>query len=224
MNFSEEKNSDFPKKVQTSLFQVDMKNGESVVDSLLSCETFKQDSDFDVDNEKRLRIKSLIAEKSQVFAALTFYEPKASVPITPNHSIEKDLQDIDNLDMCHIFFLAIGDKILTIFQIKGGHQINRINQIFKILGLEARFSEILNKNMIEKIRKEGVRSVSLGIKTNKEELERAKDCSGGILHRAMKTINNIFQSEEDDSYYGVLTLDRTHNPALIKKYLKTLIH
>ncbi|EEM8546576.1 hypothetical protein GI062_24000 [Salmonella enterica] len=217
MNFSEEKNKDFPKQVQTSLFEVDCNNGDSFVDVLMSCKNFKQNSDFEYSGNTRVRIKTLIAGDTQIFAGITLYEPKALVPVTPKDSDQKDLQDIDNYDKCHIFLLATESNILTIVQISGGHPLAKLRRLFSLMNIDVNISEKLNKDALGKIIKDGIRSISLTVETTKEELEEVKAASLGIGGKAKEALSRLFDKEQDDdeSFYGLLTLDKKHNPKLL---------
>lgn len=177
MNFSEEKNKDFPKKVQTSLFEVDCNDGYSFVDVLKTCENFKQNYDFEYSNDTRARIKSLIVNDDQIFAGITLYEPKALVPVTPKDGDHNDLQDVDNYDKCHIFLLATESNILTIFQLSGTHPLSKLKKIFSLMNINVNISEKLNKDALGKIIKDGIRSISLSIETTKEDLGKVRTSS-----------------------------------------------
>ncbi|EHY6189950.1 hypothetical protein K4K45_002462 [Escherichia coli] len=217
MNFSEEKNKDFPKKVQTSLFEVDCNDGYSFVDVLKTCENFKQNYDFEYSNDTLARIKSLIVNDDQIFAGITLYEPKALVPVTPKDGDHNDLQDVDNYDKCHIFLLATESNILTIFQLSGTHPLSKLKKIFSLMNINVNISEKLNKDALGKIIKDGIRSISLSIETTKEDLEEAKATSLGITGKAKEALSRLFEKEQDDdnSFYGLLTLDKRHNPKLL---------
>ncbi|HHU3936638.1 TPA: hypothetical protein ACUB0U_000228 [Citrobacter freundii] len=219
MNFSEEKNKDFPKKVQTSLFDVDCSNGLSIVEALETSEKFKLNGDFEYSSDSRLRIKTLSVSDGQIFAGISFYEPKALVPVTPKDvdGEQVDLQDIENYDKCHIFFLATGSSILVIFQLSGAQPLAKLKRLFKLLGLEVNVSEKLNKDALGKIIKDGIRSISLTVETTKEDLEEAKATSLGFGGKAKEALAKLFDKEDDDedAFYGLLTLDKKHNPKLL---------
>lgn len=217
MNFSEEKNKDFPKKVQTSLFEVDCSNGKTLIEALLSSDKFKINGDFEYSSDARVRIKTLSIEEKQIFSGITFYEPKALVPVTPKDADQTDLQDIDNYDKCHIFLLATGNSVLTIFQLSGSHQLVKLKRLFKLLGVEANISEKLNKDALGKIIKDGIRSISLTVETTKEDLEDVKAASLGFGGKAKEALSRLFDKEQDDdeAFYGLLTLDKKHNPKLL---------
>ncbi|MFS6802376.1 hypothetical protein WKE96_05715 [Edwardsiella tarda] len=217
MNFSENKNKNFPKKVQASLFEVDCNDGRSFVDVLRSCENFKQNNDFNYSDGTHARIKNLIVNDNQIFAGITLYEPKALVPVTPKDRDNKDLQDIDNYDKCHIFLLATESNILTIFQISGTHPLARLKRLFSLMNINVSISEKLNKEALGKIIRDGIRSINLTVETTKEELEEAKAESLGITGKAKEALSRLFDKEQDDddSFYGLLTLDRKHNPKLL---------
>ncbi|EJA5731596.1 hypothetical protein OFY73_004784 [Salmonella enterica] len=217
MNFSEEKSKDFPKKVQTSLFDVDCKDGKTFISALKDCANFQQNGDFSYSDDTRVRIKNLVVNDDQIFAGVTLYEPKALVPVTPKDAEHDDLQDIENYDKCHIFLLATNSNILTIFQLSGAQPLAKLKRLLKLLNIDANVSEKLNKDAIGKIIKDGIRSISLTIETTKEELEQAKAASLGFGGKAKDALSKLFEKEQDDddAFYGLLTLDKKHNPKLL---------
>ena len=113
--------------------------------------------------------------------------------------------------------LATGNSILTIFQINGAQQLAKLRRFFKLLGITVTVSEKLNKNTLSKILKDGIRSISLAVETTKEDLESIKLANAGAVDKVKNALSSLIEKEDDDddSFYGLLTLDKKHNPKLI---------
>lgn len=219
MNFSEEKNKEFNKKVTSKLYEVSIEDSEGLIQKLLNCEKLKSNVDLDHSETTRIRIRDVKEKDGYIFTSLTIYEKTASVSVTPINNDDSDLYDIENYDKCHIFMTITDENLFVILQIDTKHPLSKLRRVFHVLGVDVIVSEKLNQDVVGKITKDGIRSISLSVETTKSDLEQVTASSNSLYSRAKQQLATLFEKEEDDDeeYYGLLTFDRKHNPSLISK-------
>lgn len=218
MAFAYEKNTKkgLTKKATSYLLGFSYKG--SIVDALKKNERFKENADFEVDKSTKIRIRKLeyMDESKSFFAHFTFYDPDASVSVTPsiNNNKEKsnkendDLMRIENYDKRHIFAIIDDSDIYAISQIVNSHHSSSLNAIFKALGFEINVRDKIDKSTIQKIRAEKIRNIGIAVQTTAKDIDDIK----------VKSKLSIFSKEEDDEpFYGTLTLGYKENLGLINE-------
>ncbi|MEX6060545.1 hypothetical protein [Providencia hangzhouensis] len=229
--FSENKGGEFQKKAKATIHLCECENEVSIFKNLSEHKHFVEGSDLEYASGQRLRIKHLEKDNKSLFAEITLYECKAKVPVTPvtpddsntntndsntNTDEPNDLADIENYDRCQVFMYVIEDKIFSIFQITPHPRIPRFVKIFKCFGIEAKVTDSLNKSTMDKIKKEGVRSINLAIQTDRESIE--EQAAGGFIKKSVQAVSKIFDKEgsdgNDGTFYGTLVIEGKNNVKL----------
>lgn len=216
MAFAYEKNTKKGLTKKASSYLLGFSYKGSIVDALKKNEKFKEDADFEIDKSTKIRIRKLeyMDENKSFFAHFTFYDPDASVSVTPSVNKGKDskesddLMRIENYDKRHIFVIIDDSDIYAISQIVSSHHSSSLNAIFKALGLELNVRDKIDKSTIQKIRAEKIRDIGIAVQTTAKDIEDIK----------VKPKLSIFSKEEDDEpFYGTLTLGHKENLGLINE-------
>ncbi|PHI31189.1 hypothetical protein [Budvicia aquatica] len=218
MSFSESKTQEYKKLATAYIFNY-FYDGD-LIPALQICEDFKENKDFEVNKENRVRIKKLDfdSEKKRFFVQVTSYEPNSFIPITPPFSNEppdlvegseiQDLKNIENCDKNHMFIMIDEKNIYAISQITYSHQAIRLNKIFKLLGFELNIRDKVDKGTVNRVRKEKIRSLGIAVKTTAKDIEEFK----------IKSKISLFEKEDSNTpFYGTLTLDHKNNLSLINE-------
>ncbi|MBT0332121.1 hypothetical protein ISO42_04800 [Morganella morganii subsp. morganii] len=215
MSFAETKNSRENLTKKATAYLLGFSYNGDLIDALKNNDNFKEGKDFEINKNTRIRIRRLEYqdENNSFFALFTFYDPDASIPVTPtldkeNNTEIVDLRHIENYDKRHIFIIIDSKNIYAISQIVATHHSASLNSIFKALSLEINVRDKIDKSTIQKIRSEKIKNIGVSVQTTAKDIDEIK----------VPSKMSLFKKEKDDApFYGTLTLNYKDNISLVNE-------
>lgn len=169
MNFSNTKKNNLTKKCQVRAFNVNLDGKGNLFQQISTNNKFVQGSIIQLSTNRHLKLKEFSTKGNIHYLHFSLYNPKEEVSITPNKPNTKDLLDVENFDNLHAFFMVKDNQIASLLQISTNWSEVKIAKIFKCYGIDIIPSAILKKNVIQKVKDDGLRAVHVNFNVHESD-------------------------------------------------------
>lgn len=206
MNFSDTKQGNLTKKCHVRAYNVNLDGKKNLFQQISSSRKLVVGSIVQLSSSKHLKLKELTTLGSVHYLHFSLYNPKEEVSITPNKPTIKDLLSVENFDNLHAFFMVKDNKIASLLQISANWSESKISTIFQCYGIDIIPSAILKKNVIQKVKDDGLRAVHVNLNVHESDFVNKPGFIKSFVKREPK-LSQIGIS-------GHLKIDAKGNPAV----------
>ncbi|HDJ9997081.1 TPA: hypothetical protein PRT09_004270 [Escherichia coli] len=206
MNFSNTKKNNLTKKCQVRAFNVNLDGKGNLFQQISTNNKFVQGSIIQLSTNRHLKLKEFSTKGNIHYLHFSLYNPKEEVSITPNKPNTKDLLDVENFDNLHAFFMVKDNQIASLLQISTNWSEVKIAKIFKCYGIDIIPSAILKKNVIQKVKDDGLRAVHVNFNVHESDFVNKPSFLSVFVKKEPKL--------KQTGISGHFTIDARGNPAV----------